>query len=45
MGKKKLNTNNDLQKIISNGINWITNSGIQNKDKKYNNYQNQSIKT
>jgi hypothetical protein len=38
MGKKKLNTNNDLQKIISNGINWITNSGIQNKDKKNKNY-------
>ncbi|MDC0153079.1 AGE family epimerase/isomerase [Candidatus Pelagibacter sp.] len=40
MGKKKLEIikNSDLQKIINDGINWITNSGIQNKRKKDKNY-------
>lgn len=39
MGQKKLNNNNhNINKIINEGIKWLLHSGIQNKDKKDENY-------
>ena len=39
MGQKKLNNNNhNIDKIINEGLEWILNSGIQNKNKKDKNY-------
>ena len=39
MGQKKLNNNNhNIDKIINQGLKWLLDSGIQNKNKKDKNY-------
>jgi hypothetical protein len=39
MGQKKLTNNkHNIDKFINEGVRWLTNSGIQNKDKKDKNY-------
>ena len=39
MGQKKLTNNkHNIDKFINEGVRWLTNSGIQNIDKKDKNY-------